>query len=56
MKPLFRILSLPAFLAALLLFSGCEKKTEDNRAILRINSTPKGASVILLDKEQGGGL
>lgn len=53
MKPLFRILSLPAFLAALLLFSGCEKKTEDNRAILRINSTPKGASVILLDKEQG---
>ena len=41
------------FLAVTLLFTGCERKKEDTRAILRINSTPEGAAVTLLNQEQG---
>jgi len=41
------------FLAVTLLFTGCERKKEDTRAILRINSTPAGAAVTLLNQEQG---
>ncbi len=48
-----RLSSLLTFLAALLLFTGCEQKIEDTRAILRVNTTPKGATVTLLGKELG---
>ena len=47
--------SLFALVSALaLLLAGCgEKKQEDPRAVLRINSKPQDAEVVLLGKPQG---
>ncbi len=40
-------------LSSALLFTGCGKKERDNRAILKLDSEPKGAVITLLKREVG---